>query len=544
MFTVQIYDKNTSKENLLSRNGIVTLNKLSKCISKEKLNGEYELELEYPLDDPKIQFLRQWNIIKADGQLFRIYKTNENMINHTINVSARHIFYDLDDAFMLDKRADKKTVKEAMEIALQCDDMNKLFTVNSDIEDLNSLYMVEQSPLTSMFEIINRWQKGELIRDNFNITIRNDVQYSSGIEIRYKKNMLSLDKETDVDRICTRIYPKGKNGITLIEKYIYVPNIKAGDINSPPREKTKLVKFEEAEDVATLRMLAQKYVEKLAFPFENIKVNFLDITTLEKYSKIEGLKQVKIGEVVDVYHDLYDRHYKFKCIYIERDFLNASNNKVELGELREYFDNIDFSEVYDAIEASKPSLYFYRNDEDLTVGNNDYTQLFYEGISVISNTHLKLYIALNGVAETENTLDIQILLNNNPIEFTPKHKLNIGNNVIGIPLAIPALQGGEAYYLSVKVKTDEGTFFIPKFNAQVFAEGVGLGGGMGTDAPHIEASDIIYVNSEEANINIYDSNNIELQIPIAINVNDTINSSCEACKLDLFENIDVLLETE
>ena len=508
MFIAQVYDKNTSKDMLLTRNGIASLNKASKCIIKEKLNGEYELELEYPLDDTKVKHLDKWNIIKADNQLFRIYKTNEDMINHTINVSARHIFYDLDDGFMIDNRAENKTVKQAMEIALRCDDLDKLFTVDSDIEDINTLYMVEQSPLTSMFEIINRWKKGELIRDNFNITIRNDVTYSSGIEIRYKKNMLSLNKETDIDRICTRIYPKGKNGITLTEKYISVPNIKVGAINSPPREKTKLVKFEEAEDVVTLRKLAEKYVEKLAFPFENIKVDFLDITTLEKYENIEGLKQVKVGDVVDVYHDLYNKHYKFKCIYIEKDLLNGANTKVELGEIREYFENLDFSEVYNAIEASKPVLYFYRNDDDLTVNSIDYTQLFYEGISVNSNTHLKLYIALNGVTETENILDIQILLNNNPIEFEPKHKLNIGNNVIGIPLAIPALQAGEAYYLSVKVKTDTGTFFMPKFNAQIFAEGVGLDGGMVTDKPHIEVIEEFMFNKLNTNYNMSEVLNI------------------------------------
>lgn len=541
MFIAQIYDKNTSKETLLSRNGIATLNRTTKCVVKEKLNGEYELELEYPLDDPKIQHFKQWNIIKADGQLFRIYKTNEDMINHTINVSARHIFYDLDDAFMLDKRAEKKTVKEAMEIALQCDNMDKLFTVDSDIKDINTLYMIEQSPLTSMFEIINRWQKGELIRDNFNITIRSDVEYSSGVEIRYKKNMLSLNRETDVDRICTRIYPKGKNGITLTEKYIAVPNVKAGDLNSPPREKTKLVKFEEAEDVVTLRELAKKYVEKLAFPFENIKVDFLDITTLEKYEKIEGLKQVKIGDIVDVYHDLYDRHYKFKCIYIEKDLLNNSNTKVELGEVREYFENLDFSEVYDAIEASKPVLYFYKNDEDLKIGNIDYTQLFYEGISVNSNTHLKLYIALSGATEIENTIDMQILLNNNPIGFTPKHKLNIGNNVISIPLVIPAIQGGEAYYISVKIKTDEGTFFISKSNAQIFVEGTGLEGGMSADKPHIEARESInYVDTE-----IYDMTDtikVSTQDPISRDktevaryVNTLMNNFSENINIEIVE---------
>ena len=93
MFTAQIYEKDTVKNVLLNRNGIATLNKFIKCISKEALNGEYELEFEYPLDDEKAKYIKAWNIIKAGGQLFRIYNINEDMINHTLNAKARHIFY-------------------------------------------------------------------------------------------------------------------------------------------------------------------------------------------------------------------------------------------------------------------------------------------------------------------------------------------------------------------------------------------------------------------------------------------------------------------
>ena len=547
MFTAQIYEKDTVKNVLLNRNGVATLNKFIKCISKEALNGEYELEFEYPLDDEKSKYIKAWNVIKAGGQLFRIYNISEDMINHTLNVKARHIFYDLDNAFIIDNRAEKRTLKQAMQIALKCDGMNELFTADSDIEEVNSLYMIEQSPLTSMFEIINRWKKGELIRDNFNITIRNDVTYSSGIEIRYKKNMLALSKETDTDRICTRIYPKGKNGITLAEKYVKVPNIAVGGENAPPTEKTKMVKFEEAEDEVNLRILAERYVEKLALPFENIKVDFLDITTLEKYEKVEGLKQAKIGDVIDVYHDIYNRHYQFKCIYIERDFLNSANNKVELGEFREYVENVDFTEVYDAMEEIKPTLYFYRNDEELSINSVRYTQLFYEGISVSYNTHLKLYIALNGIADEESTVDIQILINNTPIEFTPKHKVNIGNNVIGIPLAIPALQGGQAYYVSVQVKTDKGTFTIPQWNAQVFAEGVGLGGGTSAENPHIEAIQDVKISehmsmSDVSNIIRY-TVKAGTETPVKQSgLNDAVAFDIESIKTVATENITIILE--
>jgi len=243
---------------------------------------------------------------------------------------------------------------------------------------------------------------------------------------------------------------------------------------------------------------------------------------------------------------MYDRHYQFKCVYVERDFLNEANNKVELGEFREYLENVDFTEVYDAMEDIKPALYFYRNDEELEINSIRYSQLFYEGISVNYNTHLKLYIALNGVADTESIIDIQILINNSPIEFTPKHKVNIGNNVIGIPLAIPALQGGQAYYVSVQVKTDKGKFIIPQWNAQVFAEGVGLGGGTSAENPHIEAIQEIKISDH---IDLFEWSkgrdivtNIATQNPAKDSLVQTIRADIESMTAIVSNNVVITLE--
>ena len=40
MFTIDIYDKNASKEVLLNRNGIVTISNLLKCTIKQRINAE------------------------------------------------------------------------------------------------------------------------------------------------------------------------------------------------------------------------------------------------------------------------------------------------------------------------------------------------------------------------------------------------------------------------------------------------------------------------------------------------------------------------
>ncbi|WP_338032643.1 hypothetical protein [Clostridium novyi] len=47
------------------------------CFITEELNGDYELELEYSAKGRKSKYLEEWNIIKADGQLFRIYRVEK-----------------------------------------------------------------------------------------------------------------------------------------------------------------------------------------------------------------------------------------------------------------------------------------------------------------------------------------------------------------------------------------------------------------------------------------------------------------------------------
>lgn len=527
MFFIDVYNKDTQKDEFFNRNGNATLERCISCIAKERLNGEYELEVVYPLNDKKSKYLKKWNVIKADGQLFRIYNIKNDYINNTITASARHIFYDLDNYFTEDLRAVEADVKTAMEKALETGGLNKKYKVDSDIQDKKTLYFVQESPSTSLFSIISRWGVGELIRDNFDITIRNDVTYTEEYEIRYKKNILGLVVEENIDNIVTQIYPVGYNGITLPEKYLFVPKTNFTEEFLPPQDVIKKVKFDEAKDVVNLRAEASKYVEKISKPFTNIKCDIVEIYNTPKYqNRFKNIKKIKPGDVCKVIHDDYDFHVFMKCVYIEKDLINAENNKVELGELKSVLDKSpDFSDVYSKIEQQKPSIYFYQND-DIINTNEEYLELFYEGIEVSSNTHLKLYITLNGVSEKDdNILDIGIFVNNQSISFTPKHILHKGENIVAVPIAIPALQAGESYWVSVKIKTLNGSFTIAKNNAQIFAEGFGLAGGTTTARPHIEFIDEIKRESSilDKVINIDNGITISQSPPIKISQYEEIN---------------------
>ena len=80
----------------------------TRCEITEELNGSYELSLEHPIDpEGRWKTLLELNIIKANGQLFRIYRKNTIMSSDGSKlrkVYARHIFYDLNDKLLEDVR--------------------------------------------------------------------------------------------------------------------------------------------------------------------------------------------------------------------------------------------------------------------------------------------------------------------------------------------------------------------------------------------------------------------------------------------------------
>ena len=216
-----IYDKNTTKGNFTNY-GYGKLKLVKKCEITEELNGRYDVELIIDMNDSKSSFLTKWTILSIDGQLFRIINIINNDKENTIKIYAKHIFYDFSYGFVEDKRAEGRTMQEAMQIALP-DDFATTYEVSSDIETLNTLYFVKNSGTENIFSLIERWGMGELSRDNFNISINKNKGSDNGVTFTYKK-IDAIEITEDVDEVITRLYPTGKDGLTLKEKYIYIPN--------------------------------------------------------------------------------------------------------------------------------------------------------------------------------------------------------------------------------------------------------------------------------------------------------------------------------
>lgn len=486
-----IYYKKTTKGNF-DNNGLGILNESILAEVTEELNGQYYLEIEYPANSKKAIYLKEFNIIKADNQLFRIYKVEKvQSTDKRVKAYANHIYYDLANYFIEDERPTNASVKTAMQKAM-ISDLSTIYSVDSDIIIANTLYMVELSPAEAMFKIIERWGQGELVRDNYDVKILKQRGKDNGVLIKYGKNISGLKITVDTTEVVTKLYPKGANGIKLYEKYINVPNWDS-DLY-PPFPIIKKIEIKEAEDEVTLRKIATELAKTIGLSSVNIQIDFIELSKSKEYSRFKELEKVNVGDIVTVRHDEFDIDVKVKVIKVKRDLLTGINTKVELGQpLGDFLKSMDpaaliksaTDELGNQVAQALTSMLYYGNSLELTVSTTE-IQPMYLGVSAVSNTNLSLNIAISCVANTECTLTIKIELDNVEIPFKPKQKLHIGDNVIGIPLGIPQVSAG-AHYIGIFLKTDTGTVKIPIYNMQCMIDGRNLQGGLSSEIPHAEA---------------------------------------------------------
>lgn len=508
---ILIYDK---KETDFNRNGLAVLNESLVCKIVEKINGEYELELSYPLSSNKSKHIKPFNIIKVEGQIFRIYHTDKDSKNRSITANARHIFYDLYNFIIEDRRAENKTCKEALEIIKEELGVKSSYTFDSDILEKKTQYIVKKNIVEAIFLIVNEW-KGELVRDNFNIRIDKDKGKDNGIRIKYGKNIIGISEKLNSDNVATWIYPVGANGITLSEKYLLNPIWE--DSEYPNFALIKKVDFKDATSEGMLRIEGEKYLLANAIPDVNYKIDFIQLANTEEYKRYKKLEEVLVGDIVTVSHKILGIDIKVKVIGIERDVLSAKNTRVELGQplstLDQYIAEVSRNNLSMAssISQAMSSMLYFTNPSTITVATNE-REVIYMPIGITRNTNLMSYLILSINASSVATLSIKYSLDNSEIPTSLKQKLQVGDNLISIPMALVALKEG-GHYLSVKLSVDSGGATIMPNGLQLAIDGRNLTGGLSSDVPHAEVKDIVkYLDLSQGKISF--NYRIDKMIPI------------------------------
>ncbi|MFU0800196.1 MAG: Phage-related protein [Xylanivirga thermophila] len=481
---ITIYDKKTSKGNF-ENNGLCVLDECIMAEIAQELNGEYSLEIEYPVVSHKAQYLEELNIIKADGQLFRIYKVEriQDKISK-IKVWARHIFYDLAYYFIESVRILNANTKEALEGTIP-PEVQAVYDFTAPERNIAPFIAKEINAADAMYRLIEVYG-GEIYRDNYRAHIKDKVGTDKGILIKYGKNIRGMKVIEDTSEMATKIYPIGANGLLLPERYIEVSEDKA---NILPFPIVKKVEFKECKDVDTLRVKAKEYAEKVSLPKIFITIDFLELSKIEEYKDFKCLTEVDVGDIVKVRNERLGFTTELRVIKKKVDLINPINTKIELGDpLNTIIEKIDTSKLLDeinnAITGTLSSIIIKKNTEIINITTSKYAAMVF-GITAKADTNLNCNITMTGKASEDCSIKILFSLDGVYYDFKPIQKLAKGDNVIGLPLPMPQVTAGDHTFM-VELEVTNGSFVIEKGNLQVTIEGRDLEGGLSASIPRAE----------------------------------------------------------
>lgn len=200
-------------DKIYSSNGDKVLNVMRASVHKED-NGAFYLDLEAPLD--YIDYLVPNNILVANTpqgeQAFRI--GNVEKTRRKIKLKANHIFYDSVNYLIQDSYVVDKDCNDALDHLNNATSDLSPFTTISDVLTVSSFRCVRKSLYEAIQVVLERWG-GHLVRDNWNIGIRNSIGQDNGVTIRYSKNLKDINVVYNWENVVTKLMPVGKDGLLL-----------------------------------------------------------------------------------------------------------------------------------------------------------------------------------------------------------------------------------------------------------------------------------------------------------------------------------------
>ena len=243
------------------------LHEATSAIVKETMNGDFTLTVKYPISDSGIyQLIQEDMLIKSPtpvlgAQLFRIKKPVEH--NDHLEITAYHISDDVMQRSITPVSVTSQSCSMALSRMVQ-NTKTALgdFSFNSDIQDRRTFNTTETETLYSVLldgkhSIVGTWE-GELVRDNFAMTVKKSRGENRGVVITTHKNLKDYQRTKNSQNVVTRIHakstfkPEGADKETTIRVTVDSPLI-----NSYPYINEKEYENNNAKTIEELQKWAQ-----------------------------------------------------------------------------------------------------------------------------------------------------------------------------------------------------------------------------------------------------------------------------------------------
>ena len=338
---------------VFTTNGTGRLSDAISCVVTEERNGQYELEMEYPIDGQHFGEIGIRSIIGAvpcDGgsiQAFRVYKMTKP-ISGRVKIYAQHISYDLskNTSMPFSITSSPSACSQAL-AGLKSHAVEACpFAFWTDVTTAGSYSQSAPASIKSRLggvegSILDQFG-GEYEWDNFEVKLhrqRGSLAELNGLTLRYGKNITDITQEENIASTATGAVPYWQdyegNLVTLPEQAVYSQyTSRYSQHLTVPLDLSE--KFDDKPTVEALRAAANVVVNASEFglPKVSIEVSFVALWQTEEYKDIAPLQRVKLCDEVTVSFEKLGVNVTAKVVETVYDVLAERYQSIQIGSVR------------------------------------------------------------------------------------------------------------------------------------------------------------------------------------------------------------------
>ena len=331
-----------------AKNGIGRLSDAVSCTVREARNGEFELEMAYPVGGAHYADIVHSAIIVAkpsarrSPQAFRIYKITKPM-RGTVTILAQHISYQM--SFIPVAPFTAIGGLAGALAALKSHAVESCpFTLTADFTSAVNYSIALPKSLRSCLggsqgSVLDVYGGGEWEFDNYSVILHRNRGQDSGYTIEYGKNLIDLTQEQNIQNVYTGVYPYYKTDDAMTVLTTEPKVIRAATAANFPFQRTVEMDFTDKFDTtpteAALRSMAEAYVaaNHIGIPNVSISLDFVNLADTVEYKHL-STDNVDLCDLVTVRFAKLGISVKSKIVSIEYDVLRDRYSKLEIGERR------------------------------------------------------------------------------------------------------------------------------------------------------------------------------------------------------------------
>ncbi len=323
-------------------NGLGVLADAMSCKVTQELNGQYELELHYPVAGIHYSEIALRSILRAtvgpDGGLqpFRVYRIVPGM-SGTAAVYARHIAYDL-GGYVVSPFTAADAPSAVAAIKSHALPANMPFALTTDKTTVATMSVTVP---VSVWGLLGGQQGslldvygGEYEFDGWAVRLLTRRGADRGVSVRYGKNLTDLTQDANCASCYTGVVPYWRgNDVAVTAAPVYAE----GDFGCTRLMPLDLSSsFEQQPTQAQLQAEAAAYIKRnqIGVPAVSWDVKLALLSQASGYEDVAFLEQIYLGDTVGVYFQRLGVDAKARVNRIVWDCLLDRYDSVALGSVK------------------------------------------------------------------------------------------------------------------------------------------------------------------------------------------------------------------